>query len=176
MLNFASPTTAGLESGLGASLTLQGSTVTVESNLVLPSGAVTLHATTGNVLVNGTIDVSGTAQTFFDLTQYTNGGQVSLSADLGYVLLPRGSTINVSAQPEGGDAGTLTISAPTRFVFPGGTLLGQAGTGGLPGFSPTVDSWPAWGRLMPIWTPDPSRKLARSACELVMSCSMARQR
>ena len=131
--NSASPTTAGLESGLGASLTLQGSTVTVESNLVLPSGAVTLHATTGNLLVNGTIDVSGTAQSFFDLTQYTNGGQVSLSADLGYVLLPPGSTINVSAQPEGGDAGTLTISAPTRFVFPGGTLLGQAGTGGQAG-------------------------------------------
>jgi hypothetical protein len=131
--NSARPTTASLENGLGASLTLQGSSVTVDSRLALPSGTVTLHATSGNVLVDGNIDVSGSAQSFFDLTQYSNGGQVNLNSDLGYVLLPPGSAINVSAQPGGGDAGAVSVSAPTRFFFPGGTLLGQAGTNGLAG-------------------------------------------
>ena len=81
----------------------------------------------------GTIDVSGTAQAFFDLTKYTNGGQVNLTSDFGYVLVPPGSVLNVAAQVGGGDAGTLSISAPTRFLVPGGTLLGQAGANGQAG-------------------------------------------
>jgi filamentous hemagglutinin len=118
---------------LGASLTLTGANVTAGGTLRLPSGVATLHATTGNVLVGGAIDVSGTAQSFFDVTKYSNGGEVSLSSDLGYVLLPPGSVIDVAAQPGGGNAGSLSISAPTRFFEPGGTLLGQAGENGLAG-------------------------------------------
>ena len=49
----ANPTVAALESGLGASLTLEGSNVTAGANLLFPSGTVTLHATSGNVLVAG---------------------------------------------------------------------------------------------------------------------------
>ena len=128
----ASPTTS-IVGGLGASLTLTGANVTADGIIRLPSGVVNLHATSGNVLAGGTIDVSGTAQSFFDLTKYTNGGAVSLTSDLGYVLVPPGSVINVAAQPGGGNGGLLAISAPTGFLLPGGTLLGQGGEDGQNG-------------------------------------------
>jgi hypothetical protein len=58
---------------------------------------------------------------------------VSLSADLGYVLLPRGSTINVSAQPEGGEPmSEPENSAPTgpwqpaQFSLPTKVAAGSA--------------------------------------------------
>jgi filamentous hemagglutinin family protein len=129
----AAPPTTSIVGGLGASLTLTGANVTADGIIRLPSGVVNLHAISGNVLADGTIDVSGTAQSFFDLTKYTNGGAVSLSSDNGYVLVPPGSLIDVAAQPGGGNAGSLAISAPTGFLLSGGTLLGQGGEGGQNG-------------------------------------------
>jgi hypothetical protein len=119
--------------GLGASLTLQGFSVTVNSNIVLPSGSLTLHATGGDLLVGNVsatrLDVSGTAQSFFDLTKYTGGGQINLTADAGKVQVFSGSTLSVAAQPDGGNAGSLAVSAPQGIVSLDGTLLGNAAGG-----------------------------------------------
>ena len=120
--------------GLGASLTLQGSSVAVNSAISLPSGVIALHAVNGDVSVGGRLDVGGTAQTFFDLIKYTGGGQISLVSDTGSVNVAAGSTVTVAANPAAGNAGSLSVSA-TRGAFSAatGTLFALGGTGGLNG-------------------------------------------
>jgi hypothetical protein len=129
--------------GLGAHLTLTGSSVAVNSDVTLHSGGLTLHATgtdsTGSVRVGDSatsvLDVSGTKKTFFDVASYTDGGKISLASDNGSVKLGT-TTLNVAAALPGagaGSAGTLTISAPKGGFTSTGTLLGQGGIGGQGG-------------------------------------------
>ncbi len=140
-------------SNLGASLTLVGAKngvtagnpdgVTVSSNITLRSGTLNVEAMNGNLSVGDTspstytLDVSGTSQSIFGATQYTSGGQITLKSDKGNVNLKANSTVNVSAQPQAGNAGSLTISAPgvsgPGTLINGGTLLGQGGVGGQAG-------------------------------------------
>ncbi len=132
LLSFQAPTdsdVADIPSGLGASLTLEGKSVNVTSDIRLPSGLLTLHATEGDVFVGGLLDVGGTAQTFYDVIKYTNAGQVRLLADEGSVQLADTATISVAARQGGGDAGTLGISTPQGTFSLDGTLLAQAGEG-----------------------------------------------
>ena len=79
-----------LAAGLGAQLTLVGASITDNSKILLPSGALQLEATGGDVVIGNTsasqIDVGGVAKTFYDQVQYTDGGQVSLIADHGSVV------------------------------------------------------------------------------------------
>ncbi|MEO6052642.1 MAG: hypothetical protein ABIP97_01385, partial [Chthoniobacterales bacterium] len=125
------PSVAG---GLGASLTLQGSSVTANSSVLLSSGLLTLYATGGNVAVGGTLDVSGTRQDFFDVSRYTDGGQVTLISDAGNVIVNSGGSINVSAQSGGGNAGVFSVTAPTgSFTAANGSLIGQGGANGNSG-------------------------------------------
>jgi hypothetical protein len=142
-------------SGLGASLTIAGASVTDNIGILLPSGSVTLHATTGNVTVGNLstamIDVGGTAQTFFDLVKYTNGGLVNLIADEGSVNIATGASINVGAQHSGGDAGTLAISAPDGSLIVNRNLNGAGGTNGQNGsFDLDVGSLPTLAGLSSI--------------------------
>jgi filamentous hemagglutinin family protein len=147
---------------LGASLNLVGAQngvtagdpdgVAVNSNIVLPSGTLNIEADKGNLSVDagGLLDVSGTAQPFGGGYEYTGGGQITLKSDAGNVSLAAGSQVNVSARPQAGNAGSLTISAPSvnnanpnldgTFIA-SGTLLGQGGAGGQAGtFSLDVGS------------------------------------
>ena len=131
--------------GLGASLTLQGASVTDSSQILLPSGALTLHATGGDVTLGtgARLDVAGTAQRFLDLIKYTSGGQISLISDAGNVNAQQGSTLTVAAQPDAGNAGTLAISAVNGHFTLAGTVLGKDGSGGLAGtFALDVGSIP----------------------------------
>ncbi len=135
-LNVMAPTgtaKATVVGGLGASLTLQGSSASIGSNVFLPSGLLTVKSTSGDVTIGGNLDTGGTAQTFFDLTKFTDGGRIDLIANGGNVTLAAGSTVNVAAALQGGDAGALNISAANGSFAIGGTLLGQAGQGGLGG-------------------------------------------
>ncbi len=138
---------ATVTGGLGASLKLVGTIgLTDNSNITLPSGTLTMHAVGGDVSVGAgsLLDVSGTAQSIFDATQYTSGGQITLAADAGNVTLAAGSKVNVSAQPAAGNAGSLTISAPTGAFTASGVLLGQGSANGQSGtFSLDVASIPA---------------------------------
>jgi filamentous hemagglutinin len=138
------PSTSGstptINGGLGASLTLIGAggvAINSNSSIRLPSGTMSMEAKSGDVSVGGTLDVSGTEKDFFNSKQYTSGGQVTLTSDAGKVTLASGSTVNVSAQPAAGNAGSLTISAPDGvFSTPPAsvpTLYGQGGVGGQGG-------------------------------------------
>jgi filamentous hemagglutinin family protein len=143
-------TPSAVNGGIGASLTLQGASLTANSRISLPSGLLTLHATTGDLTVGGTVDLAGTAQTFYDLTKYTSGGKVSLVADLGSVHLTAASTISVAAQPGGGDAGTLSIRTPQGGFILAGTLEGKGGLGGKNGtFELDVKNLPLLSALSP---------------------------
>jgi filamentous hemagglutinin family protein len=130
----SSPT---LSAGLGAQLAVVGASVTDNGKILLPSGALQLEATAGDVVIGNTsasqIDVGGVAKTFYDQVEYTDGGQVSLTADRGSITVAAGSVVNVSAQAQGGNAGSVTISAPDGSFTLNGTLSGNGGVGGLGG-------------------------------------------
>jgi hypothetical protein len=136
--------TASEAGGLGATLTLVGASLTENSTILLPSGDLTLHATTGDLTVTGQLNAGGEARPYFDAMKYTNGGQITLMADAGGVNLAAGSVVTVAAAGGGGDAGTLSIRAPEGSASILGTLLGQGGAGGESGsFSMDVASIPA---------------------------------
>ncbi|MGH8048617.1 MAG: hypothetical protein ACREKL_15365, partial [Chthoniobacterales bacterium] len=114
-----------LSSGLGASLTLQGAEVTANSDILLPSGQLSLHATKGDVKVNGRLDVGGTAQTFNDLIKTTGGGDIKLLSDAGNVEIGKRGVLDVAAEKIGGDAGSVSIGAAKGTASLSGTLAGQ---------------------------------------------------
>jgi filamentous hemagglutinin family protein len=146
--NGATPT---VTAGLGATLSLIGTSVTENSLIQLPSGNLDLEATgaAGNVEVGGTLDAAGTAQTFNDVIKYTSGGKISLTSDSGSVILDSGSTVNVAANVGGGNAGSLAIGdANGAFQFTGAKIDGQAGAGGQGGiFSLDVSGLPTVSSL-----------------------------
>ena len=140
---------ATVSGGLGASLTLIGSSVIENSDILLPSGAITLQATGtlpgSAVKIGGTLSVAGTAQNFFDLTKYTDAGEIHLNADEGSVFLNPGSLITVAADAGGGNAGLLAISAPAGDIAVSGSLDGTGGTGG--NFSLDIKAFAQTGAL-----------------------------
>jgi filamentous hemagglutinin family protein len=127
--------TATITPGLGASLSLTGAAVDSATMIQLPSGSLTVVATTGDLSVTGgALDVSGTARHFFDVNKYTNGGQISLMADAGDLTIGSDAKISVAADADGGSAGTLAVAAPVgTFSIAEGVVNGTAGAGGLGG-------------------------------------------
>ncbi len=125
--------------GLGARLTLQGSSLTANSNISLPSGMLTLHATGGDLTIGGRLDAGGTAQIFQDLTRFTGGGQVRLVSDTGSVAVTDDGRISVGAEG-GAGAGSIVISAPQGGFALAGEMAGSGGAGGA--FSLNVASVP----------------------------------
>lgn len=121
------------ESGLGATLSFTGTAVNASLDIYLPSGSLTLKATTGNLTVGGRLSVEGSAKEFYDLTRYADAGQITLAADQGSVAVQNGAEISVAAHQDGGDAGTLIVKTPLGSFNSLGTLLGQGGTDGLNG-------------------------------------------
>ncbi|MDB6076199.1 MAG: hypothetical protein JWO89_3839, partial [Verrucomicrobiaceae bacterium] len=116
--------------GLGATLSLTGKNVSIGSNISLPSGSLAVRSTTGNLIITGKVSVAGTAQSFYDVTRYTNAGQITLGSDAGSVVLDAGSVVDVAANSAGGNAGTLAISAANGSLTADGVLTGKGGGGG----------------------------------------------
>ena len=134
ILASGNPASAATSDGLGVTLNLSGATVTEDSSIILPSGNINIEATGGDVVVGGTLNVSGLAQLDHSLTEYTSGGDISLTSQTGSVNLDAGSSISVAAQSDGGNAGSLTINAPDGFFnFSGSSLAARAGAGGSSG-------------------------------------------
>jgi filamentous hemagglutinin family protein len=110
--------TPGTVSDRGATLILSGASVSVDSAVVLPSGKLSITATGSNTTDgvdlknNSTLNVGGTSEKFNDVTGYTDAGQISLSSANGNINVDAGAYLNLSAQAEGGAAGSLTVSAP----------------------------------------------------------------
>ncbi|MEI6034039.1 MAG: filamentous hemagglutinin family protein [Verrucomicrobiae bacterium] len=132
----SAPGAGTYSSGLGAKYTMSGKSVGVGSDIILPSGRLLVTSTAGSVSLGGLVDLRGKAQSIFDVTRYTDGGSANLSATGGDVIVS--NEINVSAQALGGDAGSITISAPSGKlqIAPAGKLVG-----GIFGASGTAGSF-----------------------------------
>jgi filamentous hemagglutinin len=124
---------ASVAGGLGASLSFTGSSVAVTSAILLPSGSLTLHATGGSVTVGSEIRAAGSSQTFYDITRYADAGNIQLISDTGSVILSADSVLDVSADPGGGNAGTIDIRAGLGAFVSNGALLGSASAGAKSG-------------------------------------------
>jgi filamentous hemagglutinin family protein len=133
LLATAAPADPPFRPGVGASLSIEGTSMTVTSNILLPSGVLSLRATEGDVNVGGNLDVGGAALATFDRITYTSGGQITLDAAAGDVKVAKTATLSLAAQPQAGDAGTLAIRAPQGDVALDGTLLGTGGKRGASG-------------------------------------------
>ncbi len=129
----SSVTPTGLQ--LGAQVAFSGASVTADTDILLPSGVLSLRARTGALTVGGKLDAGGMAVSFYDVIKHTNGGSISLAADLGAVTVGSGGSINVSAAATGGNAGAFSVSSPGGLFTMSGTLLGSAGAGGTAGMA-----------------------------------------
>ncbi len=119
--------------GLGANLSITGTSVRADSAISLPSGLLTLRATEGDVTVGGRLDVSGRRISIYDIVRFTDAGNVSLISDRGSVLLGEDSVIDVSSDPRRGDAGRIAVEAGLGDFVAGGTLLGGGSRRGASG-------------------------------------------
>ena len=129
---------------IGGSLTLSASDIEDAGKIVVPSGIVELDST-GNlhVLSTATIDAAGATVQAVDVTAYSPGGLVSLTAG-GNLSLDAGSSISVAGSAKA-PAGTLNIDAGSGAVTLSGTLSGAAP--GSTGGSLTVDAGSLTGGL-----------------------------
>lgn len=119
--------------GLGASLTLQGASVTSSTRVQLPGGSLNVRATNGGVSISNLVDVGGAGRVFNEVTQYTNAGDITLGSATGNVTIGAGTSVNLSAGAGGGNAGQLIVSAPAGTFNLLGAVQARAGVGGLNG-------------------------------------------
>ncbi|WP_261205767.1 filamentous hemagglutinin family protein [Variovorax sp. CY25R-8] len=125
----AAPDTAAIGE-LGASLTLQGPSVSLDTTVALPTGVLRLLADGDISLGEGAqIDLSGRAVQFYDITKYSWGGAATLASTNGSIAQAAGSRIDVSAAHE--DAGSLTLDARAGTVTLAGALHGAGGGAGF---------------------------------------------
>jgi hypothetical protein len=129
-----SQSSAPLSGGLGASLSITGASIEDDTNIELPSGTISLEATTGDLNIGDSatseLSVAGTVKDIFDLAEYTSGGTINLTAEAGNVTLGADGTIDVSAPTAGGNAGALNVAASDGAFNIDGTLLAKNGSGG----------------------------------------------
>lgn len=122
-------TPAAATPGLGASFTLQGSSISAGNQILMPGGEVSLQATgAGGLTVTGSVLVDGRDAKFFDLTRYGTAGRINLRADSGDVFLLAGSRLTASGAAGGGDAGTISVSTPQGTFLSSGLLEAKAGS------------------------------------------------
>ena len=119
--------------GLGANLSLTGSSVNLAGSISLPSGRLAVTSTTGDLLVSGTLDLSGTSRQFVDVSRHTSGGTIDLKSENASVRILSSATLNLSAPTAGGNAGQLNISSPNGSPEILGIINASAGTTGTTG-------------------------------------------
>jgi filamentous hemagglutinin len=111
---------------LGAGLSLQASSIAVNTTIDLPSGGLDLSATGGDVVVSGKLSVAGTSNLFNKQLRFTNAGEISLNSDSGDVIINDGGRVSVSGDSVGGNAGTLVVKAASGSFLNLGTVTGRA--------------------------------------------------
>lgn len=127
----AAATVAGVP---GASLTLDGSDISVTGADVRATAGVLTLAAAGNIAVGpgATLETPGYAKSFGDAADPYSvsapGGRLSLTATSGNINLAQGSTVSVGGGS--GAAGSLSLSAAQGAVAFGGTINGAAPNGG----------------------------------------------
>ena len=129
------PASAG---GLGTSLTLIGTELSINSDIRLSSGNLTLQATNGDLNLgdesDATINLEGTTVSLLDVARFTDAGRVKLTSEKGDVVIGGRATISVSANPGGGDAGGIDILAPEGTFILNGNINGSASARNIKGY------------------------------------------
>jgi filamentous hemagglutinin len=121
--------------GFGAALAIEAGAIAQNGMIDLPAGIITLTATSGNVTLGaGSVTAArGAAQSYVVTNAVAAGGTISLASQPGDVAVAAGATVDVSGVSSGsvgGDAGSLTVSAPLgTFTFAGAALKGNAPAG-----------------------------------------------
>jgi filamentous hemagglutinin family protein len=131
----------------GATLTASAKTITQDTNIVLPSGAVMFTAQNGITLGAGSnTSVTGAMTPFFDVVRISPAGSITLQTANGNVVVAAGAAVDVSGgslasislayidvvdSDRGGNAGTFTVIAPNGTAQIAGNLRG----GALAGYS-----------------------------------------
>ncbi|NQX02321.1 filamentous hemagglutinin family protein, partial [bacterium] len=118
-----------LTNALGASLTLEGSRISANTSILLPSGQLTLRATGGDIAVGGDLSVAGSSKTFNDLTRFASAGSITLESLTGDVILTSGASVAVSAAAGGGNAGMFKVSAAQGLFSSAASVVGHASAG-----------------------------------------------
>ena len=118
------------DGNLGGSLALSGGTLSVGTQVDALAGELQLTATSGDLtLASGAnADVAGVNETFFDVTTYAPGGNLALTSNQGSVTVDSGAVVNFAGAPQGGTAGSLTISANNLATL-NGSFEGAAASG-----------------------------------------------
>ena len=114
---------------LGGSISMVANAIQFNTNAIMSSGLLNLHALTGDVLVDSkaNINLAGQAFTFADMVDYTPGGTFSAQADQGAIKLASGSLVDISSGGATAAGGHFNLKATTQDV----TLAGQLkATGG----------------------------------------------
>jgi filamentous hemagglutinin family protein len=99
---------------IGGTFALNAGSITDNSLIRATAGAVTLEASTGDVVLGAQAKIAadGYAQAFFDVTRVARGGAVRLISDSGNIAIAKGAAVDISsAAGFAGHAGTLTLSA-----------------------------------------------------------------
>ncbi|WP_428423386.1 filamentous haemagglutinin family protein [Methylibium sp.] len=117
--------------GLGGRLRVEGKSVAVATTVTARSGSLTLAAMGSDagdgVSLGATavIDAAGAVKDFNGAKAFADAGQVVLGSAHGSVTMAAAAKVDVSGAAQGGDAGTLLVSA--RSVQLDGELRGAAG-------------------------------------------------
>jgi filamentous hemagglutinin family protein len=108
-------TQSSVTAGLGSKLTLEGSTLSINTSIVLPSGEFAARATAGDLIIGtggmASLNVGGTSKTINSVTQFTDAGSIEFSSAGGEVIIGQYAGIMLNAA-EKGSAGSLAILAP----------------------------------------------------------------
>lgn len=116
------------DEALGATLVFQGQQVTLDTQVMLPSGKLTLAAEDDVILTDAAqIDMAGREILFDDVSRYSWGGNVTLESASGNIHQSAGSEIDLSA--ENNHAGSLTavaVDEDAGEVMLLGDILGQS--------------------------------------------------
>jgi len=117
------------EQALGARLNIQAERINQQGEIRLASGYLTLQATGVNaddgvsLADHSLINLSGITRDFAGESTYTPGGELSLIADQGSILMQSQATIDVSGGGGKGNAGLVSASAIHSSVDLGGDLI-----------------------------------------------------
>jgi len=117
---------------VGGAINLIGGSVTDSASISAAAGNVTIEATSGNVALNAgaSIGVAAVAKQFNNTIEYASAGAIQLVADAGSVLVAANVPLDFSSTAAGGgNAGSLTVSAPAGSFSLGGSIAGAAAPG-----------------------------------------------
>jgi len=110
---------------LGARLRLEAGEILHRGLIELPGGVLDMTATRGDVRFapGAVVDLSGRALDFPGRTLFSAGGRLALRSATGNIFIDDGSRIDVSGAAQGGDAGSLSLSAVKGTAAVQGNLL-----------------------------------------------------